>query len=254
MTPPSLHPKPRHLLAAFCALLAACAAGPKPPAPPPSGTAGSFPTVRLMIATPVDEAGPASIEARLSPKDDSQVLLRFTLQPDGRVQEASVLTSRLPEDSEAAVLAAFSALRFLPYLKDGKPASHEFVYPLFFGPGAVQDRTRFFCRHASEVYRPRDRCDIVVQGAWRVYRITPAYPDAMLSTPVAGAVTLGFDLDSSGVPSNVKVLKSTPPGAFDTAAMVALQQWYFEPLDGAAPAGLQHASVTVDFKPPSGGY
>ena len=76
----------------------------------------------------------------------------------------------------------------------------------------------------------------------------------MLSTPVEGQVTLGFDLDQSGVPSNVKVLRATPAGSFDTAAVVALQQWYFEPLDGAPPAGVQHASVTVNFKPPSGGY
>jgi TonB family protein len=244
---------PRASAAVLLTLLVACAA-----TPPHEGTPSiqaDTTAVPALIATPVSESGPASIEARLAPKQDTKMTLRFTVKADGSVQDASVASSELPPDTSAAVLAAFSALRFLPYLKGGDPASHEFSYPLFFGPDAVPDRTRFFCQQAARVYRARDRCDIVTQGAWRVYRITPAYPDSMRATPVPGAVTMSFDLDQSGVPSNVKVLKSDPPGAFDTTAMVALQQWYFEPMDGSAPPpGLQHASVTLNFKPPAGGY
>lgn len=181
--------------------------------------------------------------------------LRFTVQPDGHVQSAEILSSELPEDTSNAVLGAFAAVKFRPYAEgSGKAVSHLFTYPLFFGPDAVPDRTRYFCEHMAQVYKPRDRCDMVTEGAWRVYRITPAYPDAMLSTPVPGQVTLSFDLEPGGVPSNVKVLHSDPPGVFDTAAVVALQQWYFEPLDGPPPTGVQHASVTVNFKPPTGGY
>ncbi len=244
---------PRLSAAVLLTLLVACAS--TPPHEGTSSTQAGATAVPTLIATPVSESGPASIEARLAPKQDIKMTLRFTVEPDGSVRGASVVSSELPPDTSAAVLSAFSALRFLPYLKGGDPANHEFSYPLFFGPDAVSDRTRFFCQHASDVYRAQQRCDIVSQGPWRVYRITPAYPDSMRATPVAGAVTMSFDLDQSGVPSNVKVLKSIPPGSFDTAAMVALQQWYFEPVDGSAPApGLQHASVTLNFKPPSGGY
>lgn len=244
--------KSRLLPLLLSVLLAACS-GAAPKAG--SGAAKAGAEVPTLIATPVSESGPASIEARLAPKQDSEVLLRFTVTADGKVQGAKFVLSELPEDTGGAVLAAFSALRFLPYQKKGGPEAHDFIYPLFFGPDAVRDRTQYFCKHADAVYRPRDRCEILTQGAWRVYRVTPAYPDSMRATPVPGAVTLGFDLDQSGVPSNVKVLKSNPPGSFDTAAMVALQQWYFEPLDGSAPPpGLQHASVTINFKPPSGGY
>jgi TonB family protein len=225
-------------------LLSACAVS--PPSPLPKAAA---PPVPLLIATPVDDSGPASIEARLNPKDDSQMLLRFTVAADGKVQDALVLMSKLSEETDTAVLAAFRGLSFRPYEDAGKPVAHEFIYPLFFGPDAVSERTRFFCRHEDERYRPESRCDIVTNGAWRVYRVTPPYPSG-LSERVSGAVTLAFDLDAGGVPSNVKVLKSEPPGVFDTAAVVALQQWYFETLDGSTPTTVQHATVAVNFTPP----
>jgi TonB family protein len=226
-------------------LLSACAAS--PPASLPKAAA---PVVPLLIATPMDDSGPASIEARLNPKDDSQMLLRFTVTADGKVQDAAVLMSKLPEETDTAVLAAFRGLSFQPYEDEGKPVAHAFIYPLFFGPDAVSERTRFFCRHEDERYRPESRCDIVTSGAWRVYRVTPPYPSG-LSERVSGAVTLAFDLDAGGVPSNVKVMKSVPPGVFDTAAVVSLQQWYFETLDGSTPAATQHATVTVNFTPPT---
>ncbi|HEY3859422.1 MAG TPA: TonB family protein [Gammaproteobacteria bacterium] len=240
------------LIPLLCGLLAACATGPK--APVLAAAPAAQPSVPALIATPVIDSAPASIEARVPVQQDAFMLLSFMVQPDGSVRGAQIMSSELPEDTSSAVLGAFGALKFQAFVDGGKPVSHPFTYPLFFGPDAVPDRTRYLCEHAAEVYKPRDRCDMVTQGTWRVYRITPPYPDSMLSTPVAGQVTLSFDLDQSGVPSNVKVLRADPPGVFDTAAVVALQQWYFEPLDGPPPAALQHASVTLNFKPPSGGY
>jgi len=236
-------------------LLAACAGAPKPVPPAPAPAVEPEPNASLLIATPVSESGPASIEARVMVKQDSRLVLRFTVLPDSSVQGVSVVYGTPPDDTGGAVVAAFSALHFRPYMSGDQAVSHAFIYPLFFGPDAVPTRTRYFCRHAQQLYKPRDRCDIVPQGTWRLYRITPAYPESMLSTPISGSVTLSFDIDQSGVPSNVKVLRSSPPGVFDSAAVLALQQWYFEPADGSVPpAGLQHASATVRFRPPSGGY
>ncbi|HEV7165310.1 MAG: energy transducer TonB [Gammaproteobacteria bacterium] len=231
------------LAAAACILLTACA-GSKPPvaqAPPP---------VPLMIASPVNDAAPAALETRLTVSEDSQMLLRFEVQADGSIQKASILMSKLPDETGNAVLAAFSSLRFRPYLEGGKPVARAFIYPLFFGPDAVSEHTRFFCRHKPDLYQPASRCDIVQTGSWQVYRVTPPYPDNLLTAPVTGAVTMSFDVGASGVPSNVKVMKSTPPGVFDTAAVVALQQWYFEPQDGSPTGAPQHASVTLNFTPP----
>jgi TonB family protein len=248
-----MHLKLRYQVLPLCCglMLAACASAPKVPIPV---TAPAQPSVPSLIATPVDDGAPAALEARVPAQQDAFMQVRFTLQPDGSVQGAQIISSELAEDTSNAVLGAFAALKFRAYQDNGKALSHPFTFPLFFGPDAVPDRTRYFCEHMAQVYKPRGRCDIVTSGSWRIYRITPPYPEAMQATPVEGQVTLGFDLDQSGVPSNVKVLRSTPTGSFDTAAVVALQQWYFEPLDGAPPAGVQHASVTVNFKPPTGGY
>ena len=234
----------------ICGVLSACASAPKPAVKTPVVQ----PSKPVLIASPVNEAARTSLEARVPVQQDAFMVLRFTVLADGSVQDAEILSSELPEDTSDAVLGAFAMLRFHAFESGGQAVSHPFTYPLFFGPDAVPDRTRYFCEHSAQTYRPHDHCDIVTQGLWRVYRITPGYPDSMLSTPIAGQVTLGFDLDASGVPSNVKVLHASPPGAFDTAAVVALQQWFFEPLDGVPPVGIQHASVTVSFKPPSGGY
>jgi len=185
--------------------------------------------------------------------DDSQMLLRFEVAPDGRVQSLTALMSKLPDETGKAVLAAFSGLSFRPYLEKGKPVAHMFMYPLFFGPDAVSEHTRFFCRHEQDLYLPASRYDIVQSGSWQVYRVTPPYPAALAGTRMQGAVTLSFDVGASGSPSNVKVVKSTPSGVFDTAAVVALQQWYFEPVDGGGTGAPQHASVTLNFTPPPAG-
>jgi len=249
-----MHPKLKSPFLPLCCglLLAACATTPRPA---PSGAAApAQPSVPAQIATPLDDGAASALEARVPVQQDAFMRLKFTVQPDGSVQGAQILSSELPEDTSNAVLGAFAAMKFHAYQQDGKDVAHPFTFPLFFGPDAVPDRTRYFCEHMAEVYKPRGRCDIVTSGNWRIYRVTPPYPDAMLATPVEGQVTLGFDLDQSGVPSNVKVLRANPAGSFDTAAVVALQQWYFDPLDGPPPTGVQHASVTVNFKPPTGGY
>jgi len=232
------------LLLAACGLLAACAMPPKP-APAPA------PPVPLLIASPVNDSAATALEARLTVTEDSQMLLRFEVEPDGSVQKTTVLMSKLSPENTAAVTAAFSGLRFRPYLDSGKPVVRAFIYPLFFGPDAVSERTRFLCRHQQEMYLPASRCDIMPLDGWQVYRVTPPYPESLLAAPVAGAVTLNFDVDASGSPSNVKVVKSVPPGVFDTAAVVALQQWYFEAPAGVSAVPPQHASVTLHFTPPT---
>lgn len=233
----------RSLCLLFIALLAGCGSAP-PPKP-----AGPKP-MPVSIASPVDASAPEGLAARLPTGDSGQMLLRFTVDADGTVHDASQVMSQLPVDDSAAVLAAFSGLRFRPWREAGKPVAHEFIYALFFGNEAVAQRTQFFCRHQQDLYLPASTCAILPQGGFRLYRVTPPYPT---SAPpgTSGSVTLGFDVDASGVPSDVKVLKSTPPGVFDSAAVLAVEQWYLEPIDGKPVTGVRHATVTVTFTPPA---
>jgi TonB family protein len=235
-------------LAVACVLLSACAATPPPAAAPAAPVPAPAPT---LLATPVSEAGPAGLSARVTQVADNQMLLRFTVLADGAVQAPQVVMSTLPADTQAAVLPAFSLLRFKPYLEHGKPVARAFIYPLFFGADAATERTKFFCLNQKDIYQPAKRCDVVVMDHWRLYRITVPYPAELLANPISGAVTLGFDI-VAGLPVNAKVLKSTPPGVFDAAALTALGQWVFESMDPAgAPPAAQHASVTVNFVPPA---
>jgi len=204
-----------------------------------------------MIATPADDGTVAALEARLPETTDSQALLRFRLSPEGTVADASVVMSQLNADTQAALLTAFASLHFKPYREHGKAVPREFIYPLFFGPHAQTEATRFFCLHQQERYAPSDHCDVVDSGAWRVYRVTLPYPQELLGNGVSGAVTLGFDIAADGVPHNTKVLKSSPAGVFDSLALASLQRWYFEPLGDATntTTSLQ-GTVTVSFSPP----
>lgn len=232
------------LLLAACGFLTACAAL------KPTQSAPASHVVPLLIASPQHESALAALEARLTVADDRQMLLRFEVEPDGEAQNASVLMSKLTPANTAAVLAAFAGIRFHPYVESRQSVARSFIYPLFFGPDAVADRTRFFCLHQQEMYLPASRCDVVHSGIWKIYRVTPPYPQSLLSAPVKGAVTMSFDVDATGSPSNVKVVKSMPPGVFDTAAVVALQQWYFEAPVSASVVAPQHATVTLHFIPP----
>src|ERR1700743_713211 len=143
-----MHPTLKtRLLPLLCGLLPACAPTPKPPpVPAPAPGAEPQPTPSLMIGTPVNESGPASIETRVMVKQDSRLVLRFTGQTDGSVQAVSSVYGTPPDDSGSAVLKAFMAVQFKPYLgADGLAQSHEFIYPLFFGPDAVPTHTRYIC-------------------------------------------------------------------------------------------------------------
>lgn len=87
---------------------------------------------------------------------------------------------------------------------------------------------------------------------WRIYRMNPVYPLALLSNHLAGSVTLTFNVGPRGQVMDPRVVKAAPPGLFNASALAAVKQWYFEPLDGkSANDPPQHVTVTVKFTPPA---
>lgn len=222
------------------AWLAACTS--PLPAPVPA-------VLPVLIASPVSQTPPLPMVEGT----DRQMLVRFTVMPDGRVQQPETVLSALAPEERQAVLADFVQWRFRPAVENGQPVPRTFIYPLFFGPDADAQRTRFFCHHQSELYAPEGRCDVIQSGVWRVYRVTPAYPAEATQERVPGSVTLGFDIGKDGRARNAKVIHSSPAGVFDAAALAAVSEWLFEPLSGTPPAGpASHVTVTVTFTPPGG--
>lgn len=226
--------------------LAGCAA---PPTPKPVQAAPAPP---VLIGTPTSQPLTSQLQALQGGAEDRQLLARFSVFPDGSVHQPRAVFTLLSPADTAAVLAALRQWRFKPAMHGTQAVTREFMYPLFFGPDAAQDRTRFYCRNQPLIYASGNRCEIVSFGRWRIFRMNPQYPAKLLDQRLAGSVTLSFDVDPHGRVQNPKVVSSTPPGAFDAAALAAVQQWYFEPLhEQQDPTPEQHVTVTVTFNPPA---
>ena len=68
--------------------------------------------------------------------------------------------------------------------------------------------------------------------------VPPQYPRGMLARDVEGFVDLQFDVTAYGATTNIRVLQSVPEGAFDRAAIKAVQRWKYKPryIEGEAVA------------------
>jgi TonB family protein len=227
-------------------LLTGCATQPPPTPPKP------VPAVPILFGTPTQQPVTPALEALMKGQIDQQMLMRFTVRADGSVENPKAVFSNLSPVDTADVVAAFQDWRFKPAMDGTQPVARDFIYPLFFGPNANQDRTRFMCRNEKQVYEPDSRCEIVTVGKWRIYRMNPVYPPELLNKHQAGSVTLSFEIGAHGQTVNPKVQGATPPGLFDSAALAAVKQWYVEPLTGENGVGpTQQVTVTVKFTPPS---
>lgn len=226
--------------------LAGCA---PPPATPPARK-----PAQVRIGTPTETVFTPALKALQHAPQDSQLLVRVTVQADGRVSAARAEYTQLSPSEINTVLTAVQQWRFKPAQAGGQAVAADFIYPLFFGPDAAQQRTVFLCRNQAAVYSPPRHCEIVTSGGWRIYRFDPVYPPDLLDQRLSGTVTLGFDIGPNGRAVNPKVVEAQPTGRFDAAAIAAVKFWYFEPVDSNAGADAHtqkaHVTVSVHFTPP----
>ena len=75
-------------------------------------------------------------------------------------------------------------------------------------------------------------------------RIEPKYPAAAIEANQNGFVQLKFDITPSGTVNNVSVIKSSPKGLFDQAAISALKQWQYQ----SSAKGVTGSKVQLDFE------
>lgn len=95
---------------------------------------------------------------------------------------------------------------------------------------------------ATETTRP-DR------DATPLTRVEPEYPLEAYRRREEGTVLLGVDIDSSGKPVDVRVVRRSGSRDLDQAALEAVRQWTFEPAvrDGRAVASEAQVPVTFRF-------
>ena len=57
----------------------------------------------------------------------------------------------------------------------------------------------------------------------------PIYPPALKERGIEGLVTVRYDVTPEGRVKNLLVVRSSPPGLFDDAALQAVSSWVFRP-------------------------
>ncbi len=67
----------------------------------------------------------------------------------------------------------------------------------------------------------------------RVHTMAPQYPLSAYQQKIIGEVKLNFLVTTEGHVEAIKVIDSSPAGVFDKAAIRAIKQWTFEPIDQA---------------------
>lgn len=220
---------------------------------PPPALKSVHKAAPTLIGTPTAKLITPALRTLEQGRENSQLLIRFTVQPDGSVTNPRAEYSKLSAADTATALAAIQQWHFKPAREQGQPVTRDFIYPLFFGPDAANQRTVFLCRNQASIYAPDRHCKIVTAGDWRIYRIDPVYPPELLGRHLPGSVTLGFDIGPDGRAVSPSVVTATPPDLFNAAAIAAVKEWYFERLDGkatAVPGNHQHVTVSVQFSPP----
>jgi len=79
-------------------------------------------------------------------------------------------------------------------------------------------------------------------------RANPSYPIHAARNNIEGYVKMSFDINESGEPINIKVLKSVPEQTFDKAAISALSNWRYAPkVENGKAIVQQNLTVQLDF-------
>jgi protein TonB len=61
--------------------------------------------------------------------------------------------------------------------------------------------------------------------------VPPVYPPEELARGAEGWVELEYVVDGTGMPRDVTVVQSSPPGRFDAAALTAVRQYRYVPFE-----------------------
>lgn len=156
-----------------------------------------------------------------------------------------------------ALLAVVAA--GLAWYKQRQPASLplESVAPAVTAPAVVPDDEAASAAARSE--KPRAEARRSVASAERAPRSqeprlmtgnpSPQYPAAALRAGIGGTVMVRAEIDASGQPVDVDVVRRSGNRDLDRAAVQAVRKWRFEPALRNGRAVASTVQVPVDFKP-----
>ncbi|OEU48734.1 MAG: hypothetical protein BA861_11765 [Desulfobacterales bacterium S3730MH5] len=87
----------------------------------------------------------------------------------------------------------------------------------------------------------------VDQMPMAIFKMKPVYPYRARRLNITGKLHVKFLVDENGCVSNIKVLKSAPPGIFDESVLKALPSWRFSPGELCGEAVSTWVVTTIEF-------
>jgi len=117
------------------------------------------------------------------------------------------IPQKLPRELDMPQLS----FRINPKLKVGIPVSPPPKEPAIFAP-----KGPYIQGEVDQIPMP-------------IFKVKPIYPYRARRLNISGKVDVKFLVDENGYVSNIKILKSTPPGIFDDSVLKALPSWRFSP-------------------------
>jgi protein TonB len=97
------------------------------------------------------------------------------------------------------------------------------------------------------VSEARDPLSVAAVILHRVYAVDPEFPEVARENDLAGYVDLEFTVHSDGTVSEVTVLKARPLGVFENAAVAAVSQWRYQPIERDGLPVTEHARLRLNF-------
>jgi TonB family protein len=93
----------------------------------------------------------------------------------------------------------------------------------------------------------KDRNSVAAVILQKIHSVDPVFPEEARERDLTGFVDLEFTVRWDGVVEDVTVLKSQPVGIFDQAAVTAVKQWRYRPIERNGLPVNEHARIRLNF-------
>jgi TonB family protein len=97
------------------------------------------------------------------------------------------------------------------------------------------------------VSEAKDHNSVAAVILQRIYSVDPEFPEVARERDLTGYVDLEFTVRWDGIVEDVTVLKSQPVGIFDQAAVAAVKQWRYRPIQRNGVPVNEHARLRLNF-------
>jgi len=215
---------------------------PTPPAAPPQQTTHM---VRHLPPSPLHVTQPEYPQNALAKRTQGTVTVAFTIKPDGSTTDVHVVDSQPSGVFDHAATEAVRQWRFNPATTDGIPVSSHVSQTLVFRPPPRQDNARAENPAPPSGAHGRTPADSGPSNIHPTHLEPPQYPTNAYRSRLGGSVTVSFMVGRNGQTRDIQVLASKPHHVFDNAAIEAVKNWRFQPVNSPT-----RVVQTISFTPP----